>query len=276
MLESATRRLGSLFLRLAEMAASRGGHLARQGDQVRTAATSPVPNGAPADPLDPQRALRALLDREVFGEGRDSFDLDRLTLLVAGLDSAAYYAEHMGHAHRAPEAASLLRNAFGRRTLDGLVLEFGVASGSTINALAELAGDTVYGFDSFAGLPEDWRPGFPRGAFAHPLPAVRPNVALVVGLFEETLPRFVAEHPGPAAFIHVDCDLYSSTRTVLAHCGPMIRPGTVIVFDEYFNYPGWRRHEHRAFQEFVAGTGRRYEYLGVVPTGQQVAVLLTG
>jgi hypothetical protein len=25
----------------------------------------------------------------------------------------------------------------------------------------------------------------------------------------------------------------------------------VIVFDEYFNYPGWRAHEYKAFQEFI-------------------------
>jgi hypothetical protein len=237
---------------------------------------SPAPNGTTPDSLDFQQALRAIVEREVFGEGCDSFNMDRLTLLAAGLDSATYYDEHMGRAHRAPNAASLLEHAFRQRALDGLALEFGVASGSTINLLAGLTGDVVYGFDSFAGLPEDWRPGFPKGAFAHPLPPVRPNVELVVGLFEETLPRFVATHPGPAAFIHVDCDLYSSTRTVLAHCEPKIRPGTIIVFDEYFNFHGWRRHEHRAFQEFVAETGRSYEYLGVVPTGQQVAVLVTG
>jgi hypothetical protein len=47
------------------------------------------------------------------------------------------------------------------------------------------------------------------------------------------------------------------------------------VFDEYLNYPGWRDHEFRAFQEFVAETGRQYEYLSVVPSHQQVAVIVT-
>jgi hypothetical protein len=225
----------------------------------------------------PQRTLRALLDREVFGDGRDHFDLDRLLALSAGLDSAAYYAERMEGAGRAPDAASLLRLAFARRDPAGLAVEFGVASGATANLLAGLTDATIHGFDSFAGLPEDWRPGFPRGAFAHAIPRVRPNVSLEIGAFEETLPRFVARHRGSrAGFVHVDCDLYSSTRTVFAHCAPMIGPGTVIVFDEYFNYAGWRRHEYRAFQEFIAASGRTYEYIGVVPTGQQVAVLVTG
>lgn len=226
---------------------------------------------------DPERTIRPLLDREVFGHGRDSFDLDRLVALSAGLDSAAYYAERMEGATRAPDAASLLRSAFARRDPAGLVMEFGVATGATANLLAGLTDSTIHGFDSFAGLPEDWRPGFPRGAFAHEIPRLRPNVSLEIGTFEETLPQFVAMHGGSrAGFIHVDCDLYSSTRTVFEHCAPVIGPGTVIVFDEYFNYAGWRRHEHRAFQEFIAASGRTYEYTGVVPAGQQVAVLVTG
>ncbi len=62
---------------------------------------------------------------------------------------------------------------------------------------------------------------------------------------------------------------------MLGLCGPRIRKGTVLVFDEYLNYPGWREHEFRAFQEFVAETGRAYEYLSVVPSHQQVAVIIT-
>jgi hypothetical protein len=27
--------------------------------------------------------------------------------------------------------------------------------------------------------------------------------------------------------------------------------GSVIVFDEYFNYPGWKVHEFKAFQDDV-------------------------
>lgn len=224
----------------------------------------------------PERALRELLDREVFGRESDHFDLDRLAKLAAGLDSASYYTERMETAAREPDPDSLLRSAFARRDPAGLAMEFGVASGRTANLLAGLADGAVHGFDSFAGLPEDWRPGFPRGAFAHTIPSLKPNVALEIGAFAETLPRFAARHRGArAGFLHVDCDLYSSTRTVFEHCAPMIGPGTVIVFDEYFNYAGWRKHEHRAFQEFVAAGGRAYEYIGVVPTGQQVAVLMT-
>ena len=34
-------------------------------------------------------------------------------------------------------------------------------------------------------------------------------------------------------------------------------PGTIILFDEYFNYPNWEQHEFKAFQEFVDGATRR-------------------
>jgi hypothetical protein len=44
--------------------------------------------------------------------------------------------------------------------------------------------------------------------------------------------------------------------------GNRIVPGTVIVFDEYWNYPNWKEHEFKAFQEFVNKVGLEYEYLG--------------
>ena len=62
--------------------------------------------------------------------------------------------------------------------------------------------------------------------------------------------------------MHIDCDLYSSTREVLEAAALQVREGTVIVLDDYFNFPGWRNHEFKALQEFVARTGMRYEYLG--------------
>ena len=72
------------------------------------------------------------------------------------------------------------------------------------------------------------------------------------------------------AFIHLDCDLYSSTRTVFDLIAPRLKPSTVILFDEYFNYPNWERHQFKAFQEFVSERGIKYAYLGFAR--QQVAV----
>jgi predicted O-methyltransferase YrrM len=196
---------------------------------------------------------------------------------AAGIDPAGDLARRAASARAFGTAGALLQDAVARRAPGGLVLEFGVYTGRSVNLIAERApGETVYGFDSFAGLPDDWRPGFGRGAFATAPPAVRPNVRLVVGPFEDTLPAFLAAHAGPVSLMHVDCDLYSSTRTVLRLCRERIVAGTVVVFDEYFGYPGWEGHEHRAFAEFVAEAGRSFEYVSVVPGGEQVGVLITG
>jgi hypothetical protein len=77
---------------------------------------------------------------------------------------------------------------------------------------------------------------------------------------------------GSAAFLHVDCDLYSSTKTILESLSDRIVAGTVIVFDEYFNYPNWRSHEHKAFREFVAAKRAAFRYIGY--SFRQVAVVM--
>ena len=76
------------------------------------------------------------------------------------------------------------------------------------------------------------------------------------------------------SLIHIDCDIYASTRTVLELLAARIVPGTVIVFDEYLNYPSWKEHEFRAFQEFVAAGGRRYDYIGFASSHTSVAVVM--
>jgi hypothetical protein len=151
-----------------------------------------------------------------------------------------------------------------------------VFTGGTIRFIARhVGGRLVHGFDSFEGLPEPWsgfglhRRAFDRGGR---LPRVPANVRLHPGLFEKTLPAWLAANPGAVAFVHVDCDLYSATRTVLTQLAGRMVPGTVILFDEYFNYPNWENHEYRAFQEFVAEHRVKYRYLGFAR--QQVAVAI--
>jgi hypothetical protein len=139
-----------------------------------------------------------------------------------------------------------------------------------------VSGKTWHGFDSFEGLPEAWG-GFSLGAAAFnvkgKLPKVPGNVRLYPGWFENSLPPWLTENPGPVAFMHVDCDLYSSTKTIFNLLGDRLQPGTIILFDEYFNYPNWRKHEFKAFQELVAARGIEYEYLGYAR--QQVTVRIT-
>lgn len=156
---------------------------------------------------------------------------------------------------------------------NGLWLEFGVYTGSTILYIADRIESLIYGFDSFQGNPDDWRSDHRKGEFAlSKIPDFPPKVKIVKGWFEESLPRFVKEHKEPISFIHIDCDLYSSTRTVLYTLRDRLSSGSIIVFDEFFNYPGWQNHEFRAFMEFANSTDLKYEYIGYVCNHSQVAV----
>jgi hypothetical protein len=132
----------------------------------------------------------------------------------------------------------------------GTFLEFGVATGGTIRVIAEAAGRNVVGFDWFKGLPEGWMGGIEAGAFAVGIPHVPQNVSLEIGLIEETLPAWLARaNPAEINFIHVDTDLYQPAARILEECAPYIR-SAIIVFDEFYNYPGWRHHEYKAYCEF--------------------------
>jgi hypothetical protein len=204
-------------------------------------------------------------------------DVDYMAPLAVAIDCSLYAMQHMSGKPRFPSRIELLTFATTQISLEGLILEFGVRSGSTINHIAhKLADKKVYGFDSFEGLPEAWTANQLKGAFkVDNIPDVNPNVELVVGWFDASLPKFVAAHTSSVSLLHIDCDLYSSTKTVLDTLNDRIVAGTVIVFDEYFNYKEWRLHEFKAFEEFCESNKVKYEYIGLVPRFEQVAVRIT-
>lgn len=206
-------------------------------------------------------------------------DLHLALQLEARRESLAYIKEHMRAAMICPERTDLHRLAVDHAELEGLFLELGCKRGGSLRQIAGMTARTVHGFDSFQGLPEDWSGNVQRrGKFSTrgKLPRVPANVRLHAGWFEDTLPEFAEVHEGPIAFMHVDCDLYSSTTTVLKSLGAWLVSGTVIVFDEYFNYPGWQEHEFRAWQEFVSAHGISYDYLGFQARGGAVALRISG
>ena len=179
-------------------------------------------------------------------------------------ETVAYIKANMAAASVRSDAFDVLGFASRQAPPQGLLLEFGVRTGSTVNHLARLKPKrTIHGFDSFEGLPEPWAGWtLDTGAFrGDGVPEVAANVELVVGWFDDTLPPFLETHPDPVALAHIDSDIYSSARTVLTNLAPRIRPGTIIVFNEYFNYPNWQQHEYKAFQEFCSEHDVDYEYL---------------
>jgi O-methyltransferase len=157
----------------------------------------------------------------------------------------------------------------------GDYLEFGVYVGSSLLCMhraslaAGQASIRLFGFDSFQGLPEaaaEEEGGFRPGWYHAGYDLVRQHLSrngidwgrtvLVPGWFDQTLEPELAEHLGieKASVIMIDCDLYSSTRTALTFCAPLIKDRAVIFFDDW---PGdgpesKELGERRAFDEFLA------------------------
>ena len=205
----------------------------------------------------PAIALRAELQRRAMMEAAD--------FVKAEMPNALFCEDRMAH----------LEYALSQRK-PGPIVEFGVYKASTTNFIARQCPDAkIYGLDSFEGLPEPWagfrfsRENYDRGGR---LPKVAGNVELVVGLFQDTLPGFLERVPGPFAVVHVDCDIYSSANYVLTELTGRMADGCVLIFDEFFNYHGYQLHEFKAFQEFLARTKLKPEYLAY--SGQQISLRL--
>lgn len=152
---------------------------------------------------------------------------------------------------------------------NGDILEFGVFTGNSLRFISKHLPDRkIYAFDSFEGLPEAW-PGVrskthKKGHFNvnGNLPKVdNPNITFVKGFFEKTLPVFKKTYSNKVALIHIDCDIYSSTKTIFSYMKPHISTGTVILFDELIGYQDFEINEMKAWMEFIEETKLPYRYL---------------
>jgi macrocin-O-methyltransferase TylF-like protien len=121
--------------------------------------------------------LRALLNRflpprlELAAQRaleRDARDIEQARQSEALASTVRFLDEHAPGAAPFPDSESPMRHAASLvlEQTPGLVCEFGVWRGDSLRRLAALFSErTIYGFDSFEGLPEDWKPGFPQGHF---------------------------------------------------------------------------------------------------------------
>jgi TPR repeat/Macrocin-O-methyltransferase (TylF)/SEC-C motif/Tetratricopeptide repeat len=159
--------------------------------------------------------------------------------------------------------------------IKGSVLEFGVRHANSTRQLATLAKQDVHGFDSFEGIPEDWHDES-RGSYSTSgvIPKVPNNIHLHAGWFDATLPKFLEANNEKVRLINIDCDIYSSTKTVLDLLAPRIMAGTVIIFDEYIGNQHWREDEFKAFQEAVITYAWKYKYLSFSFFTKQVALMI--
>lgn len=162
--------------------------------------------------------------------------------------------------------SALVRLTDGKVEPNRIWLEFGVAGGATLRELAEVA-PVIFGFDSWGGLPEDWydKDGNlqePKGKFQCDPPSNLPgNAVLIKGMFQDTLPKWLGRVKYPFGLVHIDCDLYSSTKFVLEQLEPWLHQ-TVIAFDEIGPFPAGDYHEGRAWREFLAKGKYTAELIG--------------
>lgn len=146
-------------------------------------------------------------------------------------------------------------------------LEFGVYRGESMKWwMTKLSHpqSRFTGFDTFTGLPENWRATEPAGHFdaKGKIPEIKDQrCSFEAGLFQNTLRRFIDRNDlSGRLVINLDADMFSSTLFVLATLAPHLKSGDIIFFDE-FSCP---IDEYRAFEDFVRCFRVNYEFIGAV------------
>lgn len=161
-------------------------------------------------------------------------------------------------------------------------LEFGVFEGESFRYWLNLNNNEAsrfYGFDTFTGLPEDWiHPTATKSQGTFNVEGRLPEANdqrgnFVKGLFQETLPGYLAEHDSSKRLvIHNDSDLYSATLYVLTRANDIIAPGTIIIFDEY----AAMLDEFRALEDYCCAYMRNYKVIAATQSPEnyyfQVAI----
>lgn len=161
----------------------------------------------------------------------------------------------------------------GRNAMD--FLEFGVHLGGSLRRWCEINGSPdarFFGFDSFEGLPEDWNRGAKKGAYnaKGQVPQIGdPRVQFVVGWFQETLPAFLLGFRARNRLvIHNDSDLYSSTLYCLTMLNSLMVPGTLVIFDEFYDPV----NEYKALHDYVVAYRRKFKIVAHTAGFTQAAV----
>ncbi|MCX7735872.1 MAG: class I SAM-dependent methyltransferase [Candidatus Kapabacteria bacterium] len=151
-----------------------------------------------------------------------------------------------------------------------LYLEFGVFEGLTFKYWVSLNNNPkslFFGFDSFEGLPEDWKGVgtiYSKGFFdtKGQIPQINDERAgFIKGIFQNTLIPFLENNSSIFSerqlIVHLDADLYSSELYVLCQLFKYIKPDTILIFDD-FSVPN---HDFRAFNDWSSSHLIDYEVL---------------
>jgi hypothetical protein len=140
-------------------------------------------------------------------------------------------------------------------------LEFGVWKGNSSNFFSTFL-NKLYCFDSFEGLKENWvgtSEIVGTMSLDKKIPKLNTNVEPIVGWVEDTLDDFLKKHNPKINFVHLDMDTYSPTRFTLEKIKPYLVKNSIIIFDELYNYHGWREGEFKALKEVFNENEFKYE-----------------
>ena len=197
----------------------------------------------------------------------------------------------------------MISHAFEFKAINGVAgdyFEFGLWRGKTfgyaLRARERYRQNSMqlWGFDSFQGLPaiDDSKDNIWReGDFACSEPELRKilkrkgfsddKYELVPGFYEETLCDGLHRRLDgrTAAIVYIDCDLYRSTSLVLSFMERYFVNGTILCFDDFYNYKAVANQgEQRALREFMDTRPeiRMLPYLDYSPLGKSFIVRRTG
>jgi hypothetical protein len=150
-------------------------------------------------------------------------------------------------------------------------MEFGVFKGDSIKYWAGInqnPDSKFYGFDTFTGLPELWR-NFERNVAKNTFDVNGEfpktddkRISFVKGIFQDTLDPFLENYKPTKKqlLINHDSDMYTSTLYTLTRLNSLIKPGTILIFDEFAS----ALHEFRAFDDYVTSYMKKYKVIAVV------------
>jgi hypothetical protein len=159
-----------------------------------------------------------------------------------------------------------------------IFLEFGVWNGRSINYMASVRPECIFhGFDSFEGLPENWITGLEKGHFKTEFMKLkfRENIIIHKGWFDDTTEE-IKNDDEKISGIHFDCDLGSSTTTILNKLKKrIINSKPILLFDEMYNYKEFENHEFKSFLDWVNENNLNFEIEATNLAHQQVLVRLT-
>lgn len=153
-------------------------------------------------------------------------------------------------------------------------LEFGVWKGDSSNFFSKFL-NKLYCFDSFEGLKEGWVGTSKLKAHFNlnkKIPSLNSNVEIVVGWVEDTLEDFLKKHNPKINFVHLDMDTYSPTKFTLEKLKPYLVKNSIIVFDELYNYLGWKNGEYKALNEVF--NDNEFEFKAFNLNGNQCVIQL--